>query len=281
MIEEYTYETLSNSFFTAQLINRNITLHSHYFWEFTYSITGELINKVNGEPIKTHALCEILLIKPGSTHEILCLEQSEKPKYHRDVYVTPEKMKKCCDLLSPDLYDELMSVPFIVLDAQKENLEALERTLKLFHQYNGHSQKDVQFLEQLHTTILFQLLGIYLKNSASSEKKYPEWIEKFFERLKDEKVLCQKIEDVIKPFNYSHSYICREFKKHVGKTMVQCVNEARVIYSTIFLIDPNVTVLEIAMRLNYSSQSAYINAFKSVYGVSPNHWRRKQLNLRP
>lgn len=279
MIEEYTLETLNNSFYTAQLINRDITLHSHYFWEFTYAISGELINKVNDEPIKTHVLCEILLIKPGSTHEILCPEQSDVAKYHRDVYVTPEKMKKCCELLAPDLYEELLASPLIVLDAQKENLEALEHTLKLFHQYNGYSQKDIKFLDQLHTTIIFQFLSIYLKNSIHSEKKYPDWIEKFFERLKDEKFLCQKIEDIIKPFNYSHSYICREFKKHVGKTMIQCINEGRVIYSTIFLIDPKITILDIAMRLNYSSQSAYINAFKSVYGISPNQWRKKQLNV--
>lgn len=279
MIDKYTLKTINNAFFTAQLINRNITLHSHYFWEFTYSVSGDLINKVNDTPIKSHMLREILLIKPGDTHEILCPEQAMTTQYHRDIYITPEKMKKCCDLLSPTLYEELLNNPLIVLDTQRENLETLEYTLKLFQQYNGQSQKDIQFLEQLHTTVIFQLLGFYIKDSIPSTKKYPAWIEKFFEQLKDEKFLCQKIEDIIKSLNYSHSYLCREFKRHVGKTMSQYLYEARVIHSTIFLINPNITILEIAMRLNYCSQSAYINAFKNVYGISPNQWRKKQLKI--
>lgn len=57
--------------------------------------------------------------------------------------------------------------------------------------------------------------------------------------------------------------------------MVQCLNESRVVYSTILLMDNSLSVLDIAMRLNYNSQSAYINAFKKVYQVSPHRWRMR------
>jgi AraC-like DNA-binding protein len=108
--------------------------------------------------------------------------------------------------------------------------------------------------------------------------QYPAWINDFFANLKNEAYLCQSVEDITKGLNYSHAYLSREFKKHTGKTMVQCLNESRIIYSTMLLLDPKVSILEIAMRLNYSSQSAYCNAFKEIYNMSPREWQKVQLN---
>ena len=283
MIEEYSTETIKQSLFSNLVVNRNIAKHTHYFWEFTYAVNGEITNLVNDQPTKTHVLSEIVIIKPGDTHEIVRekKESADPPPttLHRDIYVMPEKMKKCCEMLSLTLYDELLSAPSLIIDAKNEHLETLEYTLKLFQQYNDFSQKNNEFLDKLHTTVVFQLLGMYLKQSHVIKKAMPPWIEQFFEQLKDEDFLCKKIDEIIRSFNYSHSYICREFKKYVGKTMVQCLNESRIIYSTILLTDPEMTILNIAMQLNYSSQSAYINAFKSVYKISPHQWRKKQFNL--
>ena len=127
--------------------------------------------------------------------------------------------------------------------------------------------------DQLHTTVVFQILGILLKHKICQKRQYPDWIENFFDNLKTESFLCRDIQDIIRDIHYSHGYICREFKKNVGKTMVQCLNESRVAYSTLLLMDNSLSVLDIAMRLNYNSQSAFINAFKKVYRVSPNQWR--------
>lgn len=281
MIEKYSSEVIKKSVYTTLRYCTNIATHSHYFWEFTYCTTGELIHKINGEPIKMHTLSEIILIKPNDTHEIIqpATEINSATKHYRDIYVTPEKMKKCCDFLDPKLYETLLNTPVIILDGKNENLESLEQSLSIFQRYYGYVQENAEFLEKLHTALIFQILGIYLRNNISKKKKYPDWIDNFLEQTKNESFLCGKVEDIIKSYNYSHSYVCREFKKYLGKTMVQFLNESRVIYSTVLLLDPKISILDIAMRLNYSSQSAYINAFKKVYKIPPNQWRNKQLKL--
>lgn len=281
MIIEYNKTTIEGSPFTAKLINRHIEQHTHYFWEFTYSIKGTVDNIVSGVPIKTKEFRKIVLIKPKDTHEIFKdTSNGDNPdEYHRDVYVFPDKMRKICDFLSPTLYNELLnSKNPIVIDCKNENLEALEYTLNLLKTSMSYSKENMTYLEQLHTTVIFQLLGFYLKSERSNAKRYPDWIEDFFEKLKSEEFLRKDIQDIIKEYNYSHGHICREFKKYVNKTMVQALNESRIIYSSILLADKSLSILEIAMRLNFSSQSAYINAFKSIYEVSPNKWRKQTFN---
>ena len=135
----------------------------------------------------------------------------------------------------------------------------------------------MEVLEKIHTSVVFQILSIYFKKFLQ-KNTYPAWINSFFTKLKSEAYLCQSVESITKEFNYSHAYLCREFKKHTGKTMVQCLNESRIIYSTLLLLDPKISILEIAMRLNYSSQSAYCNAFKDIYNMSPREWQKVQLN---
>ncbi len=281
MIDIYTTETLGSSPFTALLVNRHIIPHKHYFWEFTYSVNGTIFNIINNTPIETHALTEIILIKPGDVHEIVKedMPSENSVQWHRDIYVAPEKLKQICDFLDKNLYSELTASKNPIIDARSENLETLEYTLNLFKIYGSYLTENIDFLEKLHTTVIFQILGIYLKNKCQSKKHYPPWIESFFERLKTESFICRNIDDIIGEYNYSHGYLCREFKKHVGKTMVECLKESRVIYSTVLLMDKSLSILDIAMRLNYNSQSAYINAFKKIYGLSPNKWRNKQLNV--
>ena len=42
-------------------------------------------------------------------------------------------------------------------------------------------------------------------------------------------------------------------------------------------MDKSLTILQISMRLNFCAQSAYINAFKKYYGMSPNKYREEHL----
>ena len=70
MIEKYSLDIIKKSVYTTLRCCTNIAPHSHYFWEFSYCIDCTLIHKINGTPLATHPLSEIVLIKPNDTHEI-------------------------------------------------------------------------------------------------------------------------------------------------------------------------------------------------------------------
>lgn len=275
MIEKYSLDIIKKSVYTTLRYSTNIAPHSHYFWEFSYCVDCNLIHKINDTSLVTHPLTEIVLIKPNDIHEIIqpATEANSKTAHYRDIYVTSEKMKKCCDFLDSQLYDTLLQAPVISLNARRDNLESLEQNLSIFQSYYGALQENIELLDKLHTTIIFQLLGIYIRNSSDIKKRYPTWINDFMDKCSTEVFLCDKIQNITQSLHYSHGYLCREFKKYLGKTMAQYLKERRIIYSTILLLDTNLSILDIAMRLNFSSQSAYINAFKSLYKIPPNQWR--------
>ncbi|MDY5440609.1 MAG: AraC family transcriptional regulator [Candidatus Enteromonas sp.] len=274
--QEYTQETISTSPFTSFLHNHDIEAHKHVFFEFTFCLSGEIINVVNGKRVHTDAFRELLILRPGDTHEIIReTPPSEIAEFHRDIYCMKEKFKTIAEFLKPGLYDEIMNQEGpIVVPCNRENLEALEQMASLLSVNVVYTKEGVETIERHHTVAICNILDLYLRNTdRSMEEAHPEWIQQFFRDLNTERTLRKSIGEIISEMNYSRGHICREFKKHVGKTMVECLNESRIFYSAMLLSNSEDSILDIAMRLNYSSQSAFTNAFKKVYGVSPRTWR--------
>ena len=277
MITEYNAETIILSPYSALHINKNIEPHTHLFWEFTYSVCGSIINRINGKDIITNPFSEIILMKPGDVHEIVAETNSGNPPFkHRDIYVSSDKMEKICNFLGGGFYDKLLRRAPLVLDGKICFPEQIESSLNLLGRADACKQLAI---EQLHTVVVVQLLGALLKETMQNKPQYPEWIEEIFHKIRTEEYLRLSVSEIADRLHYSRSYVCREFKKYVGKTIKQCLNENRLSYSAALLAGGSMSVLEIAMYLNYSSQSAYINAFKKVYSLPPKKWREKQMRI--
>ena len=275
-IDNYTFQTtLKSAPYTALLNNHDISLHRHFFWEITYVINGSVTNYVNGTPIICDSLSKIIIMKPNDTHRIVNnVNVPNQANKHRDIYVQDDRMKYICDTISPTLYDEISQTP-VVIDTSYENLESLEYTLKMFLITEPYTNIQPDIYDQLHHTVICQILGMFLKTKLKKEKDMPEWAEDFLSNMKNEEVLTLPVNEILKKYPYSHGYLCREFKKLTGKSMVQYLNESRIHYSTILLLNNSLSILDIAMLLNYNSQSAFINAFKKIYNMPPSAWRKK------
>lgn len=275
LTEEYNQDTISTAPYSSFLYNRNIEKHSHIFFEFTFCLSGELINVVNGNKIPTKSFSELIIIRPGDTHEIIREGDGIAPEYHRDIYCLKDKFKKICDFIKPGLYEDIVSRKDpIVLRCDRTKLEALEQSCSELNCDVIYLKERMEELERHHLVVIANVLDLYLSNEEEKREPYPDWIEQFLQSLNTEKTLSMPLNEIIKDMNYSRGHICREFKKYVGKTMVECLNESRIFYSAMLLSNSDIPLLDIAMKLNFSSQSAFTNAFKKIYGISPRAWRK-------
>ena len=77
---------------------------------------------------------------------------------------------------------------------------------------------------------------------------------------------------------YSYSYVCRSFKKYMGKTLLMHLNEIRLEHSKYLLKNTNYSILEIANNIGFSSVGYYNRLFKKYYHTTPSFYR-KNLNL--
>jgi len=69
------------------------------------------------------------------------------------------------------------------------------------------------------------------------------------------------------------------FRQLFGTRIKEYEIKKRLEAATNLLLDDELTMQEITARCGYSSQSAFVRAFKDVYGITPGQWRSRHLPL--
>lgn len=75
--------------------------------------------------------------------------------------------------------------------------------------------------------------------------------------------------------NLSRSSFAERFRKVVGETPMHYVSRIRINLASSYLQSLDWAIADIAQEVGYSSEGAFINAFKRQMGVSPGKFRRK------
>ena len=256
--------------YSRLIVTRKTTYHKHTFFEFSICIGGSMKNLINDTLYKIEK-GRILLLRPDDKHYLY----SDVPYSARDIYVSVPEMKSICDSIDETLFERLSSEPFAVnFDVSQYDLLSLENKLNYFNTRD----RDPLSLKIRHRNIILQILDLWRQNDAEKSNHYPEWISLLLSRINTEKFLTQNVSEAIRSTNYSHGYVCREFKKYLGVTLQETLDEAKFSYAAALLADRDVSIAQISEKLNYSAPSNFIIAFKRHYGVTPSQWR-KQRNI--
>ena len=84
----------------------------------------------------------------------------------------------------------------------------------------------------------------------------------------DTRLLCEMTE-------LSDSSLRRLFKEHTGKTPFEFMKELRMVTAARKLLATNKRVSTIAYELGFSDQNYFARVFKSVFGISPDQYRKE------
>lgn len=77
-----------------------------------------------------------------------------------------------------------------------------------------------------------------------------------------------------KHFNYSETYLSHLIKSYYGRTFQEMMMEYRLQNAAKLLSQTNATITEILDTIGYSEKSHFFRAFKKLYGVTPQTYRR-------
>jgi AraC-like DNA-binding protein len=153
------------------------------------------------------------------------------------------------DLLLP-IFEELLC-----LTASKSRRRPLE-TAALCHllvakslSASSESDKETTAAERLHAA------GDYLRLHPESDIDLPR---------------------LAKRFGMSYSGFRRSFTKYFGKSPDRFHQDARVDRVKQFLIETDLSLKEVAARLNYSNEFYMMQVFKRHTGLTPTQWRRRR-----
>ena len=81
------------------------------------------------------------------------------------------------------------------------------------------------------------------------------------------------IDEICNELNINKFYFCNLFKKETGYTFVQFLTLWRVEKSKIYLKNPTLNLLDVALNVGFNSQGYYSTIFKKTTGQTPSQYK--------
>jgi two-component system response regulator YesN len=171
--------------------------------------------------------------------------------------------------------DAQSNIVCLVNMVSNPDLSAISLKIKsLIEQYLNRS---VLICCDLCSSDLSQLPDIYKK--VLDELKTNATVSPIVRRIKDfiDNNYSQSdlsLQDVAGAINISPSYLSRLLKDEEGHSFVEYLTIVRIKTALRLMNDPTLKISDIAERVGYSTQHYFSTAFKKLFGVSPNQYRR-------
>jgi AraC-like DNA-binding protein len=257
-----------------------IEYHFHDFYEIYFFISGSVTYIIEGKSYLLKSGDIILVnnkelhkpvIEPDSTYEriviwvnpnfiisqgtegtnlSMCFESTSKTKYNLlrpsneikdNLMNIVEKLKKVCMNVSygSNILRNIYLTELIVF-LNKAFLDT----------YDEEIENDISFNEKVNSIIL------YINENLGSDLSLQFLAAKFY---------------------LSKYHLLREFKKNVGYTIHEYIQQKRLIMAKILLWG-DMSVTEVCLRCGFGDYSNFIRSFKKTFGLSPQKYARQYLS---
>ena len=122
-------------------------------------------------------------------------------------------------------------------------------------------------------SVLFKIFSDYFSKYTVKENSYTLWFEYLCEQLNKPSVFQKRTIDLSSMCGKTQEHISRCFKKNLGLTPSEYINEIRLNYAANLLKNTNISVLEISMECGFENLSWFYRKFKEKFGVTPKEFR--------
>lgn len=142
----------------------------------------------------------------------------------------------------------------------------------LFDIFEGKNEKE---FEKFRTNSrLYYLLSFYVEHFPLEKKNNTPYVEKALEYInwhyKEPDCTVGKVVNILK---VERSYLFKLFKKELGLSVQNYINQCRISKASAMLGSSNMTIKDIAYSVGYTDQLYFSKVFKKHLGVSPTDYR--------
>ncbi|MBO5737303.1 MAG: helix-turn-helix transcriptional regulator [Clostridia bacterium] len=272
VVEQFDESVIENNPYAAVWFVPPKGFHQSAFFKITYIEDGEadvnffsrcggVIKKV---PVKAK---DAFIITPKDIHNY---RVNPKFKYcHKDLYLSEELMRKCCDLISDDLYECITADEYP--EIFRLSTSAISSVSEMMTPIMFEPTSKVN--SAIHTSIVIYILGQYVAIKEHFNN-YPKWIKKLLRNLDKESFLTLPIEEIVKETGFSHSYVSSQFKRYMGMSLKKYVNKSKLLVAAAMLSSSDCSIEDIVERLDFNTASNFINLFKAEFGITPGRYRK-------
>ena len=248
---------------------RDHYLHDHNFFEIFYVTEGSIAHSLNGQKTVLQ-LGDIYFLNPEDQHAFL--REKGNTCAHRDIVIRKSFFRTICNFISPDFYTQytLGEIPK-KLHVPASKIKEFE---EIFTRLSTSPSTKADFIMSIARITFVHLLGMLVNSSIEQHFHYPVWFQDLLDRFNDSTLLKEGLDAILEDAFYSQEHICRMFRKHLGMTMTEYLNEKRLDHAVNLLIYDSVSISQICNELGFSSISYFNKIFKQKFGITPSTFRK-------
>ncbi|GEO57106.1 AraC family transcriptional regulator [Companilactobacillus bobalius] len=253
------------------------TPHWHREYELILLTKGKLNLGIND---KQYQLKDngIAFFKSGDIHYIVATPDSNRFVYQFDMNLFNESMIKDSDLLTK--LNAVSQVSTLWDDSIRKEMSDI--LLKIVEE-EDNTQTDMNFII---ISLMYHLISIMVRQLPTTKdvkdidvnlksKEILETLNKVFTYVESNYQYHISLQDVAGKAGFSPYYFSRFFKKNVGQTFIEFLNNYRIDKSKWEIINTDASISDILVKSGFSSNKTFYRNFKFQVGMSPNQYRKK------
>lgn len=248
--------------------------HCHDFHEIFLIETGQGIHHINGRDIPLRS-GHVAFVRPSDCHSFRSTGRSGLTvldvSFHPEL--TPSETANAKRSTSPEvaaLFDPTRMTPLMWLPPRNLSVE-VSRAFR--HFVNG--ERD-DLAAQL---FLLTLADLFRHSDNQLTELAPEWLSDAFLCLDIPENLREGVPAVVRTACRSAQHVCKETKKHFGRTLRDIITARRLALAVQMLELGSRNVSEIAAECGYESVSHFVRKFKATFGEPPLRYRNSRRSI--
>jgi YesN/AraC family two-component response regulator len=114
--------------------------------------------------------------------------------------------------------------------------------------------------------------------NESDFKKHFKRVDKFNDMVKfieEHSAESLTVSSVAEKFFVTPSYFAHFFKKKSGKSVIQYLNEVRILKARLLLEQEDISVSEVALQVGFDDINYFSRKFKQIIGLTPTDYKRE------
>lgn len=246
--------------------------HTHDYYEIMLITKGNATHYINGKEYKTKE-GDCWFIFPSSIHSLFAVDFNNSK--HLNIAITSTQMRTLCNVID---------VSFLPYLQEKKN-EAIritlvkndfDRILSLTHKFQAQPSNNITKRNGLLNILASALIQIfYIQHTTTENNKIPVFLQKLIQDLSSIEYLELRPCEIINNIPYSYSHFEKIFKKFIGISFVQYLNNRKIEYAKSLLITTDLSIIQIANKIELPTLGHFYNIFKRQTGITPLQYRKK------
>ncbi len=167
----------------------------------------------------------------------------------------------------------------IKISVPMEKLEEIESLIEDYYLLQHENAKEKLLVAKFTLIKLLECLKNNTNIKKDADNKYPTWLNDLLQQMNMRQLYKEGLPSIVSLSNYNKRYMCNVFKKYIGMTMTEYLNDLRLQYAASQIRLTNGSILYISQEAGFSSISYFNKLFKKKYHCTPKKYKSSYKSL--